>query len=533
MTRSHPSPGDRRTAGAPGRSTPPGEAPHRATRTAPTAGATAAPPPAATDDDVPLGLALDRLAEQAPDAPAVTCGEVTLSRRDLARASNRYARALAERGVRAGDRVTIGLPNGVEFYVATVATWKLGATPQPVSARLPRHELAAVVDVADPRVVVGLPTTDGRPSLPAGFTPDPALSDAPLPPAVPPHWKAPTSGGSTGRPKVILSAGEGVARSLLSRAAFLRITRGTTMLVTAPLYHNAPFTFSCIALANAGHVVVMPRFDPADVLAHITRHRPTWVYMVPTLMGRVLRLPEHVRARADLSSVETLFHIGAPCPEHVKRGWLAWVTRPEVVLEHYSGTEAIAFTAIDGAEWLRHPGSVGRVVAGEIRVTDEHFRELPRGQVGEIWMRPPGGRPTYRYLGATARRHRGWESLGDLGYLDHDGYLYLADRRTDMILVGGANVYPAEVEAALEAHPAVSSAVVIGLPDPDLGNRVHAIVHTTAPVTDDELAAHTRTRLAPHKQPHTFERSDHPLRDDAGKVRRSALRAARLPAAHR
>ncbi|PWW55540.1 AMP-binding protein [Actinokineospora spheciospongiae] len=476
----------------------------------------------------PLGVELDRLAADDPDAPAITCSGVTLSRSQLSASSNRYARALIGLGVRVGDRVTIGLPNGIEFYIVVVAAWKVGATPQPVSARLPSAELAEVIAVADPAVVVGLPAPDGRPSLPAGFLPDQALSDGPLPQVIPPHWKAPTSGGSTGRPKVILSAGTGTAGALLSRAGFLRVERGCTMLITAPLHHNAPFTFSCIALVNAGHVVVMPKFDAADVLAHIGLHRPTWVYMVPTLMGRVLALPPAVRAAANLSSVRTLFHIGAPCPEHVKRGWLEWVA-PEVVLEHYSGTEAIAVTAIDGADWLRHPGSVGRVVSGEMLIADEELRPTPVGEVGEVWMRPPATGPTYQYLGAVARKRDAWESLGDMGKFDAEGYLYLADRRSDMILVGGANVYPAEVEAALQEHPFVESAVVIGLPDEDLGNSVHAIVHTSESVTDEELDAHIRARIAPYKVPRAFERSDTVLRDDAGKVRRSALRAARLP----
>ncbi|MCK1815688.1 AMP-binding protein [Streptomyces sp. XM4011] len=478
-------------------------------------------------DGTPLGTALDHLAHLDPMAPAITCDGVTLTRGDLAAASNRYARVLAASGVRAGRLVTIGLPNGIEFYIAAIAAWKLGAVPQPVSAKLPAAELAAVIEVADPALVIGLPSPDGRPALPAGHRPDPALPDTPLEPVIPPHWKAPTSGGSTGCPKVVLSAGAGTSEALLARAESLRIDRGSTFLVTAPLHHNAPFTFSAIALLNAGHVVVMRRFDPGDVLSHITRYRPTWVYLVPTLMGRILRLPAGVRATADLSSVRTLFHLGAPCPEHVKRGWLTWVS-PEVVLEHYAGTEAIAVTAIDGADWLAHPGSVGRVVSGSIMVADEQLRPLPAGEIGEVWMRPPGDIPTYRYLGATARSRDGWESLGDMGRFDAAGYLYLADRRADMILVGGANVYPAEVEAALEAHPSVVSAAVIGLPDDDLGNRVHAIVHTATAVTDDALLAHARATLSPYKVPRAFERSATPLRDDAGKVRRSALRAERL-----
>ncbi|HEY4008246.1 MAG TPA: AMP-binding protein [Pseudonocardia sp.] len=479
-------------------------------------------------DGTPVGVELDRLAADEPDAPAVTCNDVTLSRAELASRSNRLARHLAGLGVRRGDMVTIGLPNGWEFYVAVVAAWKLGAVPQPVSARLPAAELAALIEIADPAVVLGLETADGRPWLPAGFEPDPALDDGPLPPAVPPYWKAPTSGGSTGRPKIILAAAAGTAEAIVARAGATRVDRGSVLLVTAPLYHNAPLTFSLMALVDAGHVVVMERFDPADVLDRISRHRATWVYAVPTLMGRMLRLPAEVRAAADLSSVRTLFHVGAPCPEHVKRGWLEWI-EPYKVLELYAGTESIAVCTIDGEDWLRHPGSVGRPVSGELLIADEDFRPLPPGEVGEVWQRPPEGARTYHYIGATARARDGWESIGDLGRVDEDGYLYLSDRRSDMILVGGANVYPAEVEAVLESHPAVVSSAVIGLPDDDLGSVVHAIVQTTEPVDDQDLAAHVRGQLAGYKVPRGFERSATPLRDDAGKVRRTALRAARLP----
>ncbi len=319
-----------------------------------------------------------------------------------------------------------------------------------------------------------------------------------------------------------------------ARAGALRITADSVFLVTAPLYHNAPFTLSLISLVMGGHVVVMPRFDPADVLEHVARHRVSWWYLVPTLMGRILRLPGPVRAAADLSSVRTLLHVGAPCPEHVKRAWLGWLP-PETVVELYGGTESLAVCMIDGVDWLRHPGSVGRPVSGEIMIGDEDGRPLPPGEVGEVWQRPPAGVRTYRYLGARARRRGSWESIGDLGRQDAEGYLYLTDRREDMVLVGGANVYPAEVEAALSEHPAVLSSAVIGLPDTDpdtdLGNVVHAIVQLSGRVSDEALLAHLRTRLAPYKLPRSIERTDEPLRDDAGKVRRSALRAARLPGA--
>jgi bile acid-coenzyme A ligase len=226
-----------------------------------------------------------------------------------------------------------------------------------------------------------------------------------------------------------------------------------------------------------------------------------------------------------------VLHVGAPCPPHVKRGWLDWVASPETVIELYSGTEAQANCMIDGREWLDRPGSVGRVQRGRMSVRGEDFRELPPGEVGEIWMRRDGEAPTYRYIGAEARERDGWESLGDMGSFDADGYLYLADRQTDMILVGGANVYPAEVESALSAHPAVLSAAVIGLPDEDYGSVVHAIVQVGGPVGEEELREFVRGRLAPYKVPRTVELTADPLRDDAGKVRRSALREARLPRA--
>jgi bile acid-coenzyme A ligase len=480
----------------------------------------------------PVGAGLDALAAADPDAPALTCAGVTMSRAELATASNRVARRLAGLGVGPSDLVTIGLPNGIATFIGVVAIWKLGAIPQPVSARLPAAELTALLEIAGAPVVLGLQPADGRPWLSEAQVTeaavDPRLACEPLPPVVPPSWKAPTSGGSTGRPKIIIAGGQATVEVITARTPALRIDPDGTMLVTAPLYHNAPFMFSLIQLVAGGHVVVMERFDAADVLDQVRRHRVTWLYAVPTLMGRMLRLPSEVRVAADLSSVRTLLHVGAPCPEHVKRAWLEWV-EPFTILELYGGTESVALCMIDGVDWLRRPGSVGRVISGQIMIGDEDGRPLPVGEVGEVWMRPPPGVRTYRYLGAASTVKDGWESFGDMGRFDEDGYLYLTDRRQDMILIGGANVYPAEVEAALESHPSVLSSAVIGLPDDDLGNVAHAIVQAEGSVSDESLREHVLSRLAPYKVPRTFERSTEPLRDDAGKVRRSALRAARLP----
>ncbi len=251
--------------------------------------------------------------------------------------------------------------------------------------------------------------------------------------------------------------------------------------------------------------------------------------MVPTMMKRIWRLPPEVRGRYDLSSLQTVWHLAEPCPMWLKEAWIDWLG-PDRIVELYAGTEAQASTVITGAEWLEHRGSVGRPIVGEIMICDPQGDEVPARTEGEVWLRGGQERPTYRYVGAEARRRDGgWESLGDHGYVDEDGYLYLGDRMQDMILVGGANVYPAEVEAALQEHPAVRSCVVIGLPDDDKGSRVHAIVEADpADVSQAAILEFLGERLARYKLPRTIEFVDQVLRDDAGKVRRSELRRQRL-----
>ena len=223
-----------------------------------------------------------------------------------------------------------------------------------------------------------------------------------------------------------------------------------------------------------------------------------------------------------------MFHLAAPCPDWLKRAWIEWLG-PEKVWELYAGTEAQAVTVIKGDEWLEHPGSVGRPIVGEMKILDPDGNELPPGEQGEVFMRPPEGVTTYRYIGAEAKALDGWESLGDMGWMDEDGYLYLGDRTADMILAGGANIYPAEIEAALDAHPAVGSSCVIGLPDDDLGNRDprdragdrRRSPTTSCAPTSPTASSATRSRAR-------SSTSTEPLRDDAGKIRRSALRAERL-----
>jgi bile acid-coenzyme A ligase len=439
------------------------------------------------------------------------------------------ARDLATRGVRHGDMVTIALPNSVDWFVAVAACWKIGAVPQPVSSRLPARELEAIVELADPPVVVGVPpgSLAGRDCLAPGYAPPGELDDGPLPDAVSPAWKAPTSGGSTGRPKLIVS-GDAAELDPEPPSPLLFQPDGSFVL-PGPLYHNGPIVWSCSALLYGNHVAVLPRFDAEGTLAAIDEHHADIIYLVPTMMKRILRLPDAVRARYDLSSLRWVWHLAEPCPVWLKQAWIDWLG-PDRIIELYAGTEGQTATVITGGEWLEHRGSVGRPIRGEMIILDPDGNPLPPGEQGEVWLRSDRETPTYRYIGAEARtREGGWESLGDMGWVDEDGYLYLGDRMQDMVLSGGANIYPAEVEAALQEHPAVQSVAVIGLPDEDLGQRLHAIVEADASaLSDDDLRSFLADRLVRYKVPRSFEFVSEPLRDDAGKVRRVQLRDERL-----
>jgi bile acid-coenzyme A ligase len=425
-------------------------------------------------------------------------------------------------GVRQGDLVTIGLTNGHEFFASCFAVWKLGAIPQPLSAALPARERQAIVDLADSRLVVGVaPGTHGdRICVEPGFEPEFSLSAEPLPDVVPPAWKAPTSGGSTGRPKIIVSTQPGVSDDRVAR--LLGIYSNDCQLIAGPLYHNGPFLFAMLGLFQGNHLIVLPRFDATTALVAIDEHSVDLAMVVPTMMKRMLDVYEGSPESYQLGSLRRLWHMASACPEWLKRKWID-LLGPDRVFELYGGTEGHAVTIIDGNEWLEHPGSVGRPALGEMVIMSDDGRPLSAGVIGEVYMRPLRKTPTYRYIGAKARTIGDWESIGDLGWMDDEGYLYIADRRKDLILRGGANVYPAEVEAALSEHAEVSSCAVVGTPDEDLGQRVHAIVQVRGPVGASELEAHMTQRLARYKVPESWEFVDHPVRDDAGKVRRSEL----------
>ncbi len=482
-----------------------------------------------------LSRILAHWAVQQPDRVAVSHegDEVTFAALDAR--TNRLARAYAALGVGQDDFVTIALPNSIAFFEACFATWKLGATPQPVSAKLPKFELDQIIEVGNPKLVVGARQDEhaGVKTLPVGYEADVDLSDEALPERTATSWKAMTSGGSTGRPKLIVTK-QSATRD--PEEPFLNFPMRSSVLIPGPLYHNGPFMWAMGGLFKGNTVSITTRFDAEQTLQLIEAQRVDTIYMVPTMMQRIWNLPDEVRLKYDVSSLKTLWHLAAPCPAWLKEAYIDWLGA-EVIWELYGGTEGQGGSVITGTEWLAHRGSVGKPnPTCEMKVVDEHGNTLPPGQVGELFMRPVAGPgTTYRYIGAEARSmDGGWESLGDMGSIDADGYLYLSDRQTDMILSGGANIYPAEVEAAIDAYPGVRSSAVIGLPHEDLGSYIHAIVDVPDnSVSKDALLAHLSERLVRYKLPRTIEFVGEPLRDDAGKVRRKSLRAERMPTTDR
>ena len=351
----------------------------------------------------------------APDFPAVTCAGVTITRAALQSAGNRLARDLAARGVGDGDFVTVALPNSIDWFVAYVAIWKLGAVPQPVSAKLPARELAEIVELAGSKVTLGAEPgrLEGTICLPVGYRAPADLDDGPLPDAVSPAWKAPTSGGSTGRPKLIV-AGDPAELDPEDPNRF-GLRRDGCLVMPGPLYHNGPAVWCCGALLAGSRVVLLERFDAEGTLAAIDEHGADVVYLVPTMMKRILRLPDDVRLGFDLSSLRLVWHLAEPCPMWLKEAWIEWLGAERIV-ELYAGTEAQGITVITGPEWLAHKGSVGRPSAGEFMVADLDGNPLPPGEQGEMWIRNTTERPTYHYVGAEARTReeagRAWVTWG-------------------------------------------------------------------------------------------------------------------------
>lgn len=480
---------------------------------------------------VGFGTRISDIARQRPAQPAIiysqsSGAETALSWRELDRWTNRAARLIASRGVDCTSTVAVGLSNSPEHFVAVLAAWKVGACVIPLRAALPVPERDSLLELAQPRLVVSeWEDIDGigPKELYAG-----AFDDGAVPSVVPHPAKAVASGGSTGRPKLILDPNPGaqVPGAISEQfGEWSGIRSNQIQLVSAPLYHTAPFNMAHAGLFEGHTLILMDRFDPVRALDLIEGHGVTFAPMVPTMMLRMLRT-SGVESR-DLDGL-TLYHTGGPCPSWVKHGWIRLIGA-ENVYEAFGSSEMVGIVAVRGDEWLLHEGTLGRPVQTEIRILDPDRRPLAPGEVGEIFMRPLfANGPTYRYIGSppAASTPDGFISVGDMGWLDGDGYLFLADRRADMIVSGGANVFPAEIEASLSEHPGVADAVVVGVPDDEWGHRVHAIIKPVdpdAPPPVSDLESQVRARLAAYKVPKTFEFVTELPRNEAGKIRRSSL----------
>jgi bile acid-coenzyme A ligase len=456
---------------------------------------------------------------------------------EFERRSLQVAGLLQVRGLGQGDLLAIAIPNAPEHVFATVGAWKLGACVLPLRSDLPEWERRRLLEVARPRLTVGdwggasapdLTRADLEASATAPVSP---LEDRVADPAT-----AIASSGSTGSPKLIIRPGPGerVVGGVEGPIAHLDRPDRRTELVPAPLYHTNGFYLMQSALFNGDRVVLMERFEPRRVLGLIEQYNVGAVTMVPTMLLRLARCSGF--DTADLSSLERVITGGAVCPQWLARLWIERVGGP-CFLVTYGSTEGVGFSMIDGDEWLEHPGSVGRAAETEFRVLDEDGVALPDGEVGELFMRRSDTDvPSFQYVGARPARRTedGFTSVGDLGWLDAEGYLYIADRRSDMIISGGANVFPAEVEAALLEHPMVEDAAVIGVPDPQWGHRVHAVLQLregASGVPSDAWIAHCRDRVAAYKVPKSVEVVERLPRSDAGKLNRASLAAARKEAA--
>lgn len=493
---------------------------------------------------------LARHAQAHPHAPAVIDGDRRLSWAEYHEARNRLAHALAGLGLAAGEHAVLYAENSLAALLASAATRALGVIPVPMNHRLTADEVAYILDDSDavavfasdafvpmlervraraPRVRHVVLLGDAR--RPWALHVDDLLARGrPEPVAAPPGLGGSMiyTAGTTGKPKGALRRATDPGALLPRLAALNCVAPDDVHLVAGPLYHSAPGGFALYAHLLGQTVVVMRKFDAEDALRTIERHRCTTTFMAPTLLKRLVDLPAAMRARHDVSSMRSIVVAAAPCPMRVKEEILAWFG--PVLYEFYGSTELGVNTVLGPHDMLRKPHSCGRAAPGvELAVLDDDGRPLPPGQPGELHVRRSAGMfdGYYKNARATAETARGdWLSVGDVAWIDAEGFVHVCDRKRDMIISGGVNVYPAEVEDVLHRHPGVEDAAVFGVPDPEWGERVHAAVQPRAggALTAAEVIDFCRRHLADYKTPREVSfHADFP-RDTAGKLVKRLLR---------
>jgi long-chain acyl-CoA synthetase len=500
------------------------------------------------------------LAAHARNSPQSTALVLDAERRSYSALNarvNRLANGLARHGVRAGDKIAFMLPNGFEFFEVSNAAAKLGAIATPINYHFKSSEIEYIVDNSDAKAFVYsaefvradqlAPVLDrldkvaiqlcvGQAESARGLEYESFLAQQ--------RDDEPTghlgsggaatmvyTSGTTGRPKGVHrqppDRGE-AARLMQNFIQLFKIAPGDVHLLTGPLYHAAPNAFSNIHIVLGGTVVIMPRFDAAEALRLIEAERITTTHMVPTMFVRMLALPAETRRRYDLSSLKSVVHAAAPCPVDVK-----WKTMelfgPDTVHEYYAATE-VGGTYISPQEWRQKPGSVGRPLPNaEVKVLDDEGNECPPGTIGTIYMRinPKADFEYYKDAEKTRANRRGdFATVGDMGYFDTDGYLFIADRKHDMVISGGVNIYPREIEDVLITHPKVLDVAVIGVPDPEWGEQLKAIVQLKPgeQATAEEIIAFARERVADYKRPRSVDFVAELPREPSGKLYKRKLK---------
>jgi long-chain acyl-CoA synthetase len=502
-----------------------------------------------------------------PDEPGIASGERFVSRHDLLVRAARCASALESLGVGRFDAVAILMRNDIAFVEATLAAGMLGAYAVPVNWHFREAEASYVLSDSKAKVLVG--HTDLLAALEGAVPLDMAVRQVPTPPEIaaaygipdeacrpvaghpdweewepwaasfPPKERDPANrpasmiytSGTTGRPK-------GVRRSPLSdaqaqgvsrmNAEVLGIRPGMRTLIPAPLYHTAPNAYTLAAFLSKGSLLLAPKFDALGLLRAIEREGLTHLHLVPTMFSRLLQLPEEVRKAADVSSLEHVVHAAAPCPPEIKRRMIEWWG--PVIYEYYGSTESGAVTFSNSEEWLAHPGTVGRPLEGAlVRILRSDGTEAAVGEPGEVFTRHPSF-TDFTYQGDHEARmaieRDGLITSGDVGYLDADGYLYLCGRAKEMVISGGVNLYPAEVEAVLAEMPGVADCAVFGIPDDDLGEVLAAAIEPSpsAQLSEDEVKSFMRQQLASMKVPRVVTFHSSLPREDSGKIFKRILR---------
>ena len=465
--------------------------------------------------------------------------------------ARRAATALSGLGVGDGDAIGLLLRNDYAFLEASLAAVHLGAYVLPFNWHLTADEVSYILSDAVPRVlvahadllaavrhvvppgtrVVAVPGNDG--SVGAGEVGWDDWCDAHEPWDAPPRALRGTmiyTSGTTGRPKGVRREAATPAQQSANRALFSAVygvEDGMRAYIGGPLYHASPNAFARMAVNTGELLATDSRFDPERTLALIERERITHMVMVPAMFVRLLKLPDEMRCRYDVSSLRWVTHTGAPCPAEVKRAVIDWWG--PVLHETYGGTETGAAVHCDSVEWLAHPGTVGRAMPGTtMRVLDDDGREVPAGTPGEIYLRCQAY-ADFTYHNRPDERRKverdGLVTSGDVGYVDADGFLYLCDRKRDMIIVGGVNIYPAEIESVLVQHPGVRDCAVFGIPDDELGESVMAVVERADPaVTAADLLSYLDGRLARQKHPRRVEFQASLPREESGKLFKRKLR---------